>query len=148
VSDNVARQMLAAVQVEKAMRLRARGAHWNEVAEACGYSSPASALKAVGEAMRAAASRAEMTADQMLDEAQLRLETLLGYALGMVESETFYGVKGEELDDRPVRLRAVDEARRIVESMAKLQGIDKPAEAEQQSVTRIEIVGLDPSDLV
>jgi hypothetical protein len=93
--------------------------------------------------------RAEITADQMRDETVLRLESLLGEALGMLGQETFYSEAGQELDDRAVRLRAVDEARRIVESLAKVNGVDKPvAEEDAAAVTRIEIVGLDPKDLV
>lgn len=146
--DNVARQMLAAVQVDKAMKLRARGAHWGEVAEACGYSSPGAALRAVGEAMKAATARAEMTADQLRDEANLRLENLLREALDMIPQETFYGEKGQELDDRAVRLRAVDEARRIVESLAKLNRLHEKDESSDSNNLRIEIVGLDPLDLI
>jgi hypothetical protein len=146
--QNVAKQMLAAVQVDKAVRLRAAGAHWREVADQCGYSSPAAALKAVGAAMQAATLRAEQTADDMRAETQLRLESLLGDALGMIAAETFYGDKGQELDDRPHRLKAVETARKIVADLTKLNGLDKPAETAPEDVPTIRVVGVDPSEVV
>lgn len=145
--QNVAKQMLAAVQVDKAMKLRASGAHWREVADSCGYASPAAALKAVGEAMKAATLRAEQTADEMRAETQLRLEALLNDALGMIAPEVFYGEKGNELDDRPHRLKAVDTARRIVADLTKLNGLDK-AEEEVQAAPMVQVIGIMPEDLV
>lgn len=146
--QDVAKQMLAAVQAEKAMRMRVKGAHWREVADACGYSSPAAALKAVGEAMKAASLRAEMTADEMRTEATLRLESLLSSAIEMIEPETFYGEKGQELDDRAQRIRAVATAQKIIMAMAKLNGIDKPEEEQSEEIPTVRIIGIDPSEII
>lgn len=150
-ADNVAQQTLDAQNLKRAVDLRARGAHWNEIAEACKFSSPAAALKAVGEAMAAATMRAEETADQRLDTANLRLEHLLRQTLNMLDEdapETYDQDGNPQIgDDRAVKLRAVDEARRLVESMAKLNKLDKQT-GEAEDTLKIQIVGIDPKSIV
>ena len=143
---NIAEQALNASKLKKAVELRVRGAHWNEIADACGYSSPAAALKAVGEAMSAATQRAEETADQMRDTAQMRYDMLFGKTLGMLDESAPYDAEGNQSDDRAVRLRAVDEARRLIEATIKLNGLDKNTEAEADDGIRV--IGIDPTDLV
>jgi hypothetical protein len=138
---NIADDALRATQLKKAVRLRSRGAHWNEVAEACGYPSPAAALRAVSEAMRDATARAEQTADDYRNEAELRLSSLLRDTLDMLDYED------PERDDRLTRLRAVDEARRLIADLGKIQGIDK-IEAEPSDALKVQIVGLTPEDLI
>jgi hypothetical protein len=138
---NVAEQALAAERLDRAVKLRVRGAHWDEIAEACGYSSPAAALKAVGEAMAAATQRAEETADQMRDTANLQLGSLMKEVWVMLDYED------PERDDRLTRLRAADELRRIIEARSKLNGLDK-VEPENTTQLEIKIVGLNPEDLI
>ncbi len=148
MSDNVAQQAVAAVNLDRAIKLRVRGAHWGEIARDCGYPSPAAALKAVGEAMAAATQRASETADQMRDTANLQLDALLSEAWTMLEEHAPYDVDGNTQDDRAVRLRAVDEARRLIESKAKLNKLsDKQPEAEDD-VMKIRIVGITPEELI
>lgn len=135
-SDNVAAELLAQQRLDRAMKLRVRGAHWSEIADKCGFTdsegrpSPAAALRAVGDAMAAATLRAEETADTMRDTANLRLEHLLSETLDMLDADApaIYDENGNELtpDDRAVKLRAVDEARRLVESITKLNGVTAP----------------------
>lgn len=134
--DNVAAELVRQQNLERAVKLRVRGAHWNEIAERCGFHdengepSPAAALRAVGDAMAAATRRTEETADMMRDTANLRLEHLLSETLDMLDADapTIYDENGNEItpDDRSVKLRAVDEARRLVESMNKLNGVGAP----------------------
>jgi len=145
---NVAQQLLDSVRVDKAVRMRAGGANWREVADECGYGSPAAALKAVGAAMKAATLRAEQTADEMRAETQLRLESLLSDALSMIGAETFYGEKGQELDDRPHRLKAVETARKIVADLTKLNGLDKPEEAAPEDAPVVRVIGISLEDIV
>lgn len=150
---NIASQAVDATRLEKAVRLRARGAHWNEIAATCGYSSPAEALRAVGRAMEASVARAEATVDQYRDEAEFRLGMLLREALELLDTDApiSYDKDGnpEVSDDRAVKLRAIDEARRIVGDMNKLRGVDKPPAGDPGDDTlKIQIVGLDPRDLV
>lgn len=149
--ENIAADVLAAERLTRAIRLRVRGAHWNEIADRCGFPSAGAALRAVGEAMASATLRAEETADQMRDTANLRLEHLLGETLSMLDEEapTQYDSEGNpyQPDDRPVKLRAVDEARRLVESLAKLNKLDKMGD-DGDKVQKIQIVGIDPSDLL
>lgn len=149
VADNIAEQALSAERLRTAIDMRSRGANWGEVASQCGYSSPAAALRAVGAAMAAATMRAEMTADQMRDEATLRLERLLSDAMSMIApvESSGYDPDGNPLpdeDDRAVRLRAVDESRRIVESIAKMQGVAVPAKGDVagEDRTGVRIIGL------
>lgn len=135
MSDNIAEDLVAADRLRSAVRLRVRGAHWNEIADRCGFPSPAAALTAVGIAMAEATRRAEETADQMRDTANLRLEHLLGETLDMLDADApeTYDNEGNPTgpaDDRAVKLRAVDEARRIVESLAKLNGVATPPKDE------------------
>ena len=152
MADNVAAELLAQQKLERAMRLRIRGAHWSEVAAKCDYPSAAAALRAVGDAMAAATARAEETADTMRDTANLRLEHLLSETLDMLDAEApvSYDQDGNELtpDDRAVKLRAVDEARRLVESITKLNGVTAPKAEDDGGIPTIRIVGLDPKDLV
>lgn len=145
---NVAEQAVDAANLDKAIKMRVRGAHWSEIARACGYSSQAAALKAVGDAMAAATQRAAETADQMRDAANLQLDALLGEAWTMLEESAPYDEDGNQQDDRAIRLRAVDEARRLIESKAKLNKLsDRQAETEDD-VLKIRIVGVDPADIV
>lgn len=153
MADNVAQQAVAAVKLDQALRMRVKGAHWSEIAAQCGYSSPAAALKAVGDAMAAATQRATETADQLRDTANLQLDALLGEAWKMMDEtapET-YDADGNPLamDDRAVRLRAVDEARRLIESKAKLNGVTAPkrGEAEDDS-SAIRIIGVAVQDII
>lgn len=152
--DSIAQDVLNAQNLERAIRLRVRGAHWSEIADSCGYSSPAAALRAVGEAMADATRRTEETADQMRDTANLRLEHLLKSTLDMLDADApvTRDADGNELfdDDRPVKLRAVDEARRLILDQARLNGVDKPAKdtGDGDEIPTIRIVGLDPKDLV
>ncbi len=149
MADNVAQQTLDAQNLDKAIRLRVRGAHWSEVSQSCGFSSPAAALKAVGAAMAAATQRAEETADQARDTAQMRYESLLRDTLVMLADDAPIDLEGNQPDDRAVKLRAVDEARRLVESITKLQQLDKVKDdAAADNVMRVQVVGLDPRDLI
>jgi len=151
---SIAQEVLDQQNLDRAIRLRVRGAHWSEIADACGYASPAAALRAVGAAMADATLRAEETADQMRDTANLRLEHLLKSTLDMLDADApiQYDADGNELpsDDRAVKLRAVDEARRLVTDITKLNGVDKPAKdaGDGDDVPTIRIIGMDPKDLV
>lgn len=150
--DNIAQHVLEASRLSQAINMRVRGAHWDEIARQCGYGSPQAALKAVGAAMAAATQRATETADSMRDTANLRLEHLLGETLKMLAEEApeRYDEDGNPItsDDRAVKLRAVDEARRIVESITKLNGVSVPDGTDQGGPLKIQIVGIDPSEIV
>lgn len=147
-ADNVAQRAVDAVNLDEAMRLRVRGAHWNEIAARCGYPSPAAALRAVGEAMAAATQRATETADQMRDTAAMQFDALLSEAWVMISEQTVYDAEGNLQDDRAVRLRAIDEARRLVESKAKLQRLDKVTDDENAASGGIRIVGVAVQDII
>lgn len=147
MADNVAQQALAASNLAQAIRMRVRGAHWREIADSCGYPSPAAALKAVGVAMADATMRADMTADQMRDEAQMRLERLLGDTLGMLAEDAPMDLEGNQPDDRAVKLRAVDEARRLVEAITKLQRLDQVKD-EPTDDSGIRIIGIRIDDVI
>jgi hypothetical protein len=144
MADNIAEDLLAAQQLERAVRLRRDGANWIEVATACDYPSPRAALAAVGAAMAEATARAEMTADQHRDEANLQLEHLLGETLVMLRADAplNYDEHGNQItpDDRAVKLRAVDEARRLIESKLKLNGVTAPKGEDEATSKGIRIV--------
>lgn len=149
--ENIAQAAVNADRLRTAIRMRVRGAHWGEIATACGYPSQAAALRAVGEAMADATQRAAETADQMRDTANLRLSFLLEQTLGMLDEDApvTYDEDGNPLipDDRAVKLRAVDEARRLVTDIAKLNGV-KPPETEERDDSGIRIVGVRIEDTV
>lgn len=151
-TDNVAQQALDADRRARAIELRVRGANWSEIARTCGYPSPAAALADVGKAMADATLRAEETADSMRDTANLRLEHLLGEAMKMIREDApaQYDSEGNEVtpDDRAVRLRAVDEARRLVGDITKLNGVRPPDADDGDDKLVIKIVGVDPSELI
>lgn len=144
MADNIADDLLAAQNLDRAVRLRRDGANWATVARECGYTSPRAALAAVGAAMAEATARAEMTADQHRDEANLRLEHLLGETLSMLRQDApeTYDAEGNPLtaDDRAVKLRAVDEARRLIESQLKLNGVAAPKAEDESTSAGIRIV--------
>ena len=144
MADNIADDLIAAQNLAQAVRLRRDGANWIEVAERCGYPSPRAALAAVGAAMTEATARAEMTADQHRDEANLQLEHLLGETLGMLRAEApeTYDSEGNPVtpDDRAVKLRAVDEARRLIESKLKLNGVTAPKAEDDSTSAGIRII--------
>ena len=70
----------------------------------------------------------------------------------LVGTETTLNLDGEPVgtDGRLITLRAIDEARRIVMDKAKMDGIAAPTKAEEEKAgpMRIEIVGVDPSELI
>lgn len=152
MTDNIADDLLAAQNLDRAVKLRRDGANWTEVARACNYVSPRAALAAVGAAMAEATARAEMTADQHRDEANLQLEYLLSETIKMLKAEApeTYDADGNPVtqDDRAVRLRAADEARRLIESKAKLNGVTAPKADEGDGIPTIRIVGVRPEDLI
>ncbi len=151
MADNIADAALAADKVRRAIELRTRGAHWGEIATACGYTTPGAALQAVGNAMADATQRASETADMMRDTANLRLESLLRSTLTMLDADApvTYDQDGNENspDDRAVKLRAVDEARRLTESIVKLNGV-KPPEEKERDESGIRIIGIAVEDLI
>jgi hypothetical protein len=62
-----------------------------------------------------------------------------------------YDADGNPLssDDRAVRLRAVDEARRLIESKAKLNRLnDKPEQDPEQDQGGIRIIGVAVEDII
>lgn len=145
MADNIAQEVLDAQRLERAVKMRVRGAHWSEIAQRCDYPSPKAALVAVGHAMEAAAQRAEESADQMRDTANLRFGYLLGEVLDMLDQEApeTYDKEGNPTgpaDDRAVKLRAVDEARRLIEAQNKLNGVGAATEEDDAAPTVIRIV--------
>lgn len=152
MADNVAQQTLDAQNLARAIKLRVRGAHWNEIAAQCGFSSPAAALAAVGRAMEEATQRATETADQMRDTANMQLDALLSEAWDMIDERApeTYDADGNPLssDDRAVRLRAVDEARRLIESKAKLNGVKPPEQDPEQDQGGIRIIGVAVENII
>jgi AraC-like DNA-binding protein len=152
VADNVAQQTLDAQNLERALKLRVRGAHWNEIAQQCGFTSPAAALAAVGRAMEEATQRATESADQLRDTANLQLDALLGEAWDMIDERApdVYDADGNPVstDDRAVRLRAVDEARRLIESKTKLNGVKPPEQDPDRDQSGIRIVGVMIEDII
>lgn len=150
--DNIAADVLAADRRATAIKLRARGATWPEVARVAGYDSPAAAHRDVGRALEEATMRAETTADQHRDTAHMRLEYLLSEAMDIIGTETMHDLEGNPVgtDGRVITLRAIDESRRLVESLAKLNGVATPAKEETGSLgpMRIEIVGVDPGSII
>lgn len=157
MGKNVAQQTLDALNLDRALRLRVQGANWSEIAAACDFPSPAAALAAVGEAMKEATGRAVETADQMRDTANLQYDALSREAWKLIESEDDLLDLDEEtgLPTGPSRvaaaamkLRAVDEARRLVDSKIKLNRLGMPDKEEKGPVARIEIVGVQPNDFI
>lgn len=150
---SIAQETLDAVNLARAVRMRARGVPWSKVAKECEFPSPRAALEAVGKAMAEATMRAEMTVDQYRDEATMRLEHLLGETLDMLDADApeTYDAEGNPLtsDDRAVKLRAVDEARRLTLELAKLGGADKaPATDDDKESGGIRIIGVAVEDIV
>lgn len=67
----------------------------------------------------------------------------------MTGEQAVYDADGNMQDDRAVRLRAIDEVRRIVESKAKLNRLgEKPKDDDGVAPMTVRIVGIDPADLV
>ncbi len=150
MTGNVAQQTLDAERLRTAVLMRSKGAHWSEIASACDYPTPAAALRAVGGAMAAATQRAEETADMMRDTASLRLDHLLRESLRLLDEDAPIDLdSGNQQDDRAVKLRAIDEARRIIESKAKLDRLyDKPDLGADMDKGGIRILGVAVEDII
>lgn len=152
MADNIAQEVLDQQNLDRAIKLKVRGAHWSEIARQCNFSSPAAALAAVGAAMEAATQRAQETADQMRDTANMQLDALLGEAWDMIEERAEPGYDGDgnplPSDDRAVRLRAVDEARRLIESKAKLNRLHDKPEEQDDDKGGIRILGVAVEDII
>lgn len=150
MADNIADDLVAAQNLDRAVKLRRDGANWAEIAVQCDYKdsegrpNPRAALAAVGAAMAAATARADMTADQHRDEANLQLDYLLSETLGMLRADApvTYDAEGNEVipDDRTVKLRAVDEARRLIIEKLKTNGVTPPKADDDASSAGIRIV--------
>ena len=152
---SIAQETLDAVNLARAVRMRVRGVPWRKVADECEFPSVRACVEAVGKARAEAVARAEQTVDDYRDEAVLRYEFLLGEAMGMIEADPQpkFDKEGIEIgteDDRAVRLRAVDESRRLTEALAKLHGADKPEAAEDDGdePLTVRVIGINPADLV
>lgn len=149
---NVAEEASAADRRDRALKLRIRGAHWNEIAKRCGYPSPGAALKDVGEALIDSARRAEESADQLRATLMLSYQALTGEAWDVIDGASsdappYDPEGGSAPDERMVKLRAIDEVRRLTEAQSKLSGLDKQREVTETPL-RVEIVGVDPEDIV
>lgn len=148
---SIAQEVLDAQRLDKAVKMRVKGALWSEIAQVCGYPSPASALRDVGRAMAAATQRAEETADMMRNTFRMRYDAIVAEAWSLYDDtapET-YDADGNPLvsDDRAVKLRALDEIRRATEATIKLEGL-KPPESETEKAAVIKVVGISVDQIV
>lgn len=148
---NVAEQAIDAQRAVKAAHMRRRGAHWNEIADRLGYPSPAAALKAVDGYRTAAESEAAESAEMLRHTANGQLDDLVAAAWGILDSAGDVDLDGNVSPQTAaaVQLRAVDELRRLVEAKVKLNGAEVKAAVEVSAEPdRIELIGLDPRDVV
>lgn len=104
------------------IQMRLAGATWAEIALACGYSTPRTALVAVEKALAKELTSADRA--QLRQVASLRLDRLLR------------SVWPKAVDpENPEHLLAVTKAREVIASFTKLHGLDAPSEVIVHSPT-------------
>lgn len=122
----------------KAMELHARGRTWQQIADELGYSDRAHACKQV---MRAYARADKQPVEAMRESMNGKLEKLYQMAMEVAEARHLKVVNGSVVfdpeqggvmeDDAPV-LAAIDRMTRLLERMAKVNGIDAPTKVQAQ----------------
>jgi deoxyribodipyrimidine photolyase-like uncharacterized protein len=140
----------------RACELRAQGWTLKRIAAELGYGHPDSVRDACRRAIR---DIVQGPAEQLLAVHMERLESLYEAAVDVLEADhvvvshgkviTMADEAGTEkpLTDHAPKLAAVAEARRTLESMRKLMGLDQPTKVNISGGVRYEVVGVDPEDL-
>lgn len=120
--SNTSEKRLAAAQRKcEALRLRAAGATFQEIADGLGYSSVSGAHKAVVSALR-----------ETLQEPSDELRRLESDRLRAMMAAVWPRVEGGDL-------HAIDRALRIQERLARLLGLDAPARAELAGSGQVQV---------
>ncbi|MFJ3923025.1 hypothetical protein [Streptomyces sp. NPDC090022] len=142
----------AAERDAKAAQMRARGATYQEIADALGYYDKSHAwrqLQAVRKRVLKPAVE-EMVAVEMEQLDQLyvaALEILERSHLAISQGKVMVDAEGRPILDDGPRLAAIREMRMLRESYRKLYGLDAEKKVNISGGVRYEIVGVDPEDL-
>lgn len=142
----------AALDIEAA-RLRGKRMSYREIAERMGC-HPSTAHARVQRAYKAA--RADAT-DVAREFERERLDVMYREALAIKEEVHYvtahgkvvtHPETGEPLVDPAPKLAALARMQSVAESYRKLEGLDQPTKVEQSGGLKVEIVGVDPADLI
>lgn len=141
----------------EAIKLKLAGATWDEVAEACGYSSRGAAHADIQREMERRREVEKEELDALRQVETDRLEALWATAWALLQRKNVTVSHGKVIyitdpetgekmalqDDAPT-LMAIDRLVRISERKAKLLGLDAPLQVEHGGNIRYEVVGISP----
>lgn len=137
----------------EAMRLKAEGKTYEQIAAALGYYDRGHAWRGIQRARKAVLRE---PAEELIATEAARLDDLYATALEILERDhvmvshgkVIYDESSGEpmLDDAP-RLAALRELRAIRESYRKLHGLDAARKVDLSGGVRYELVGVDPDEL-
>lgn len=146
------RDDLRALEIEAA-RLRGKRLTYREIGERQGVSYQ-TAWDRVQRAYKHA--RADAT-DVAREYERERLDKMYRKAEAIAEEEHYltahgkvvtHPETGEPLIDPMPKLAAYKEMRAVAESFRKLEGLDQPTKVEQSGALKVEVVGVDPANLI
>ena len=140
-----------AAKREQVIRLRAQGLTWAEIADRTGYSDASAALKAFKAAVKEAPA---LAVDELRAQERERLDILFaataeqirdpGPRVSAIGKLPVYPAghpkEGQIVEDESVRSRAIDNYRKISESLRRLHGADAPQAAAPIVDARTQII--------
>lgn len=132
-----AKQAEVAVRRIKAIGMRTSGARWDDIAQALGYDSRASAYNDVSRALEANRAELALSVDALREQELERLDLLQRKATNELESESEGTV-----------LAAIDRLIKISESRRKLLGLDAPIRHEVEAQVLYAVEGVDMNGLM
>lgn len=138
---NIGQQAVEASRRKAASQMRMDGYLWPEIAERCGYDSPAQAFADVVHGLRADRAAYEETVDDLRELEYARLEKYSRMAMETAETLAEANPEGDNV-------KAIDLLRKLSVEKINLKGLKAPAQLEITSHTRYTIEGFDPDDLV
>lgn len=136
----------------EAMRLKAAGRTYQQIADTLGYCDRGHAWRGVQRAMKAVL---QEPAEELIAVEAARLDDLYATALEILERDHVMVSHGKVvhddtgaplLDDGP-KIAALRELRQIRESYRKLHGLDAAKKVDLSGGVRYELVGVDPDEL-
>jgi hypothetical protein len=117
----------------KALAMRAAGQKWEDIAQACGYSTRAAACQDIRRLL-----------DERLKEQDDQVDHLRAIEIEKLDAMQRRMEKIIASRDPEIAMKAADRLVKIGERRAKLLGIEAPVKIEQGGTLRYEIAGVDP----
>lgn len=146
-------------RVTEAVRMRSRGASFDEIAKALNWNSRQVAFEAIQRRVRSTIDEGALAVDELRAVEMEHLDQLRKAALDVLDKRhlaTGTGGEGtgtifltdpetgEYLQDDAPTLAAIDRLLKITERISKLAGLDSPVKVEGSGTLKVEVVGWNP----